>query len=473
MAYAPPTVGPAGLTVPTYQDIFLDQLGLFQIIYGSTVYIGIDSPDYQWISSFCLKLADVMSAIQLAYGSRSPLTAIGYGLDAIGKINDVTRKAASFSTCTLAVGGDIGAVLTNCRAKDVNGFIWDLPPTVTIPGSGTINVTAICETPGNINAIPGDINTKFTPTAGWNTVTNPGAAVPGLPVESDAQFRARQSLSVALPSSTRLEGTVAAIAGLPGVSRYNVVENPTNSTDGFGNPPHSITAVVEGGADATIAQAIYDNKSIGCFTNGTTTVPVSDPTGSLTIPISFDRPTYRQIWVLLNIHPLTGYTSATTDEIRQGVVDYENSLQIGQSAILSEYYGAALTARPNPDQPLFSIRGLWIGTTISSILTATVGASGGTGYVVGNVLTVVQGGASSGQVTVTTIGVSGVVTGISVLPPSGIGYTIATNLATTGGAGTGCQVNVTAVAPNTTADIAIAFNEVALGLLVNTSVAII
>jgi uncharacterized phage protein gp47/JayE len=538
MAYTPPSVGPAGLSVPTFQDIQENVLTLFLSIYGATNYLGNDSPDYQWISAFCLKLEDVMLAIQLAYASRSPLTAIGYGLDAVVKINGLVRKPASFSTATLTVTGTIGAVISNGVARDINGFLWNLPTSVTIPGGGTINVTGTSQVPGMITASASQINVIATPTAGWNSVTNASAAVPGLPIESDALLRARQSISVALPSSTRLEGTVAAIAGLPGVTRYNVVENylsitashgvahtsgttvildtgyPVDSSDvgqtiningttytiasivsttqitiaasagtqtgvpyfiGDGTamgPEHSITSVVEGGTDDDIAQAIYDNKSIGCLANGTVTVSVSDPTGSLTIPISFDRVTYNQIWSLLLIQPLAGYTSETTLAIRTAVTAYLNSLQIGQPAILSEFYGAALTARPNPDQPLFSIRSLYIGTTISSILTATVGSSGGTGYAANDILTVVQSGASGGTVKVTAAP-GGVVTAISVTPPSGTGYSIGTNLATTGGTGSGCTVNITATAPNATSDIPINFDGVALGILANCAVALV
>jgi hypothetical protein len=42
-------------------------------------------------------------------------------------------------------------------------------------------------------------------------------------------------------------------------------------------------------------------------------------------------------------------------------VDYLNSLEIGESVIFSELYGAALTARSNPDQPTFSIKTLYSG----------------------------------------------------------------------------------------------------------------
>ena len=51
-------------------------------------------------------------------------------------------------------------------------------------------------------------------------------------------------------------------------------------------------------------------------------------------------------------------------------MSYLNSLQIGELVVLSELYGAALTARSNPDSPIFSIRALTLGTSASPTATA-------------------------------------------------------------------------------------------------------
>jgi uncharacterized phage protein gp47/JayE len=363
MSYTAPTIGPQGLTIPSYSDIQADLLAQYQSIYGASAYLGVDSADYQWISIVSLRISDTMQALQGVYNARAPLTAIGSDLDGIVKLNGIARKAASSSTAVLTLSGTAGAVITNGIVRDSSGFLWTLPASCTIGGGGSSNFTAICQTTGAINAAIGAISIIATPQAGWTSVTNAAIAAPGQPVESDSQLRARQSLSVALPSITMLAGTIAAIAAVPNVTRYNVLENPTGSTDSYGNPAHSITAVVEGGADADVAQAIYNNRGIGCLTNGTTTITVTDAFSGSTMPISFDRPTNVPIYVSLNVHALTGFTSSTTAAIQTAIVNYLNSLQIGELVVLSELYGAALTVRPNPDLPMFSIRALTLGTT--------------------------------------------------------------------------------------------------------------
>ena len=365
MSYAPPSIGAARLTVPSYADILADLLAQFQAIYPQNAYLTTDAADYQWVSAVAAKCADVMACCQLAYNNRGPGTAIGAGLDGIVKANGIARKAASASTATVVLTGTAGTVINNGVASDANGYLWNLPSVATIGAAGTVSVVATCQTLGSITASAGQIATITTPTAGWLSITNPAAAVVGLPVETDSQLRARQALSVSLPSKTMLAATTAAIAAVSGVTRYNVVENPTGSVDSFGNPAHSITAVVEGGSSSAIAQAIFAKRGIGCFTNGTTTVSVTDSFTGATMPISYSTPSYVPVYVSLSVHGLSGFTTATQSAIQSAIVAYLNSLQIGELVVLSELYGAALSVRPNPDLPMFSIRSLTLGTSAS------------------------------------------------------------------------------------------------------------
>jgi uncharacterized phage protein gp47/JayE len=91
----------------------------------------------------------------------------------------------------------------NCRARvasfylysDQNDNAWILHPSVTIPLAGQITVTATCQTLGAISAPAGTITSIQTIVPSWQTVTNPTAATPGAPVESDAKLRTRQTIS--------------------------------------------------------------------------------------------------------------------------------------------------------------------------------------------------------------------------------------------------------------------------------------
>lgn len=363
MAYFAPYIDATGLHIPTYADILAYEQEQFLSVYGQSISTTNDSADIQWIKIFTLLINDAFNTAQLVTNARSPATAIGGDLDSITKINGITRKSATASTATLTIAGIPGTVINLGVAQDRNNFLWNLPLIVTIPGSGSINVQAICQVIGSTAAEPNTITFISTPTAGWNSVTNPSKAIPGQPVESDSQLRARQAVSVSLSAKTLVDSTLAGIAAVSGVTRYGKigVENPTGSVDSYGNPAHSISMVVEGGTDLDVATAIYNNKTPGCLTNGTTVVPVTDPiTGSL-MNIGFFRPTYKPIYVTLNVHALNGYTSAVTAAIQNAVTNYLNSLQIGESLTISALYGAAVSVMANLSLPTFSVQGLFAG----------------------------------------------------------------------------------------------------------------
>jgi len=83
------------------------------------------------------------------------------------------------------------------------------------------------------------------------------------------------------------------------------------------------------------------------------------------------------------------------------------------------------------------------GRPISTINPAPT--AGGTGYSVGDVLTVTGGVSGTATVTVTTVS-GGVVTGLSLTTNgNGSAYSLGTGKATTGGTGTGCTINITAI----------------------------
>lgn len=379
MAYFPPVITAAGLSIPVFNDIQSAILSAFQSVYGSTTYLGNDSADYQWISAISLKLNDNMQLCQLAYNARSPLTAIGSDLDSILKINGLARLSSSNSVVSLLLSGNPGTSIGAALISDVNGILWQLPSGINIGGGGSVNVTAVCQQGGAISAAPNTIKTPVGGfTAGWISVTNPSSAIVGTPVESDSNARARQSISVALPSSTRLAGTIAEIKAVAGVTLTNVLENQTGVTDAYGNLGHSMTAVVMGGTDLAVATAIFNNRGIGCNTIGATAVSmtevsVTDPNSGNVMTIGFVRPVSVPIYVTLGIHGLTSnYNSAMQANIKNAIANYLNSLQIGEEVTQSALYSIALSAVPNLLQPDFSIRSLQLGTSPSPSGTADI-----------------------------------------------------------------------------------------------------
>lgn len=335
-----PVLGSSGISAPTYAEI-LDFLQVgYRGIYGADVYLGNDSQDGQFLGIIASAINDANSAAIAVYNAFSPATAQGTGLSSVVKTNGVTRAVATNSTADLVIVGVAGSAIINGVVMDAARVRWALPATVNIPGSGTVTVTATCQTAGAVAAPANSITQIITPQLGWQTANNPAAAVLGAPVEQDAALRQRQAVSVMPAGSTRLTATVGAVSALAGVTRYWGYENPTGSTDANGLPQHSISVIVEGGSTTDIAQAIANYKTEGCNTYGSTSVSVPDVYG-VPITINYFQVTQVRITIALTLTLISGYTDAIGAQIKQALADYVNALAIGQKVIWTRLFQPA------------------------------------------------------------------------------------------------------------------------------------
>lgn len=362
MTYFAPFIDNSGLNIPTYQDIEDHLMQKAKEIFGNDIYLGSDSQDYQDIAARAQTIYDSLLAAQLAYNSRSPVSATGAGLDSIVAINGIRRKVSTYSSVTVTLTGTPFTLISNGKISDVSGNQWLLPESVTIGSGSTVTVTATSAVKGAITALTGDVKFIQTPTAGWSSVSNPAPATPGQPVEEDSVLKARQAVSVANPSQALTEGILGAVLAVPNVLSAQLYENDSgndlNSINGVGNPdkfpPHSITLVVDGGDIAEIASAIAIRKTPGCYLNGDQSYVIYDQF-SVPTTVRFYLPSEVTIELTLTIKALNGYNSAIGEAAVQNVVDYINGLVAGQNVILSELSAAAAAANTTPKKPYFSI----------------------------------------------------------------------------------------------------------------------
>lgn len=331
------TIDAKGITAPALADIRAYFVGRYREIYGEDVYLEPDSQDGQLLDLFSVAVHDANAMTVSVFNAFSPSSAQGEGLSRVVKINGIARHTATRSQVDLLLGGTAGTVITNGYATDAENHRWDLPASVTIPPAGQITVTATASVLGAISASAGTIATIGTPTRGWQTVTNPLAAVEGNPIETDAELRRRQTTSTAIPSQTIFDGIIGAVANLPGVSRYGGVDNDTSATDANGVPGHAFSTVVDGGDAATIAATIFAKKGPGAGTHGTTSETVTDAFGVPHV-IRFMRPTEVPISVGISLVALHGYTSNIGDKIKAAVAAYIEGLPLGGEIYLKRLY---------------------------------------------------------------------------------------------------------------------------------------
>lgn len=312
----------------------------YQGIYGADVYLEPDSQDGQLLAAQAQSDYDTAALGASIYNSFSPVTAQGVGLSRVVKINGLTRRGDTNSTVDLVIIGTAGTLITNGVAQDSINQSWLLPASVTIPGGGTITVTATAAVSGAISAQANTITNIFTPTLGWQTVTNPSTATIGQPVEDDADLRVRQSLSTANPSVTVFDGTIGGVANVTGVTAVRGYENDDDISDANGLPPHSISIVVAGGDDTAVANEIALHKTPGTQTYGSTSVTVEDAHG-MPLDIHFYRPIQATIGAQVTISINSAFTSDYITLIQQAIAMTINAFGIGNDILLTKLYAPA------------------------------------------------------------------------------------------------------------------------------------
>lgn len=370
MAYYAPYIDTTGIHVPTYEDIRDDLIASMKQIFGQDIYLDDDSQDYQQISIFAKKIFDTNSLAVLVYNNRTANTAIGTGLDNLCALVGIKRKPATYSMCQLTINGEPGTVINDGQASDGTN-LWDLPKIVTIPDNGIITVEATSHEKGYIAALPNTINIVATPVYGWLGVTNTYQANPGNDAETDASLRARYAISTQAPADSIFESLLASLKQIAGVTKVKGYENDTGVADSNGLPAHSVTFVVEGGDNTDIATEIYYKKTPGCYTNGTTAVNLTSPTGNITV-IRFYRPAYKTVYVKVFVKKLTGYNDNYATDIKNAIVDYINGLDIAETVYRSILWSVAIGQMGSITSPEYSVTDIQTSTNGSSYSQADI-----------------------------------------------------------------------------------------------------
>lgn len=447
--------------------------GIFQSIYGLDIYLGPDSQDGQFAAALAQAFYDTASVGAQVYASFSPASAQGAGLARVVKINGLTKEIPTHSTVQLTIGGSSGTTLTNAIASDTLQQQWAIPSPTTIPSSGTITVTATAVEEGAINALAGTINTIFTPTNGWQTVTNSTPATAGAPVESDAALRVRQSVSTSLPAQTVFDATMAGVQNTVGVTGAQGYENPTGVMDANGLPPHSIAVVVVGGDENDIADTIQVYKTPGTETfatgPGAISIVTSDSRG-MPVPINFMYGTPVIIGAEVTVTIGTGWNSATEALIQNAVATAIAAYPIGTGAVgapgngilITQLYAVAFLPG-TPQFGTFIVDSIELALCASGTVTFSANPSNAdTLTIAGTAITFVSGTPSGSQV---KIGATDLITAASLLAFLQASTNANLELCTYTLDSTGLILTVTAVTPGPGGDtITLAKSSTALAL---------
>ncbi len=333
---------------------------IFQNTTGATLIAGTNEQQQLLFSS-----VPAAGAFQVEFGNQTS-TPIPYNasantvqtaLNTMSYVGGCTVTGNFTSGFTVTFGGVSGLqpqnLLTITNNTLFNGSAVAVTVTVTelVLGvcQGTVNCQALVT--GPVTAPAYSMTNILTPISGLSSVLNVIDAVAGQAVESDAAFKARRIASLSITASATVSAIYSKVSQVVGVTGCLVFENVTDSTDGFGRPPHSIQVLVSGTyAAADVANAIWNSKPAGVATYGTSSYVITDSQG-IAHTIYYSAPTIVDLYCIVNItRDTTGEVAAWPTNgvqlVQAALSEWISTLAIGRDVVVLPEMMAAINSIP-------------------------------------------------------------------------------------------------------------------------------
>lgn len=338
MAYEAVKFTDTGLQVPSYDDILEYYVQGMREIFGNTVYLSPEGPDYQQLTLLAKAASDAHEALKIMWSSQDVDSAEGVALDILGNRVGLTRNTNSRSQCQAEITGTLGATIVSGIAASTDGTLWTLPSTVTLDTSPK-TVTLTCQTWGPREDAVGSINIIISAASGlnyWDTISNTTVPTGGSDIESDDSYRRRIKESFAPYGRSSLEVLTSRLANVEGVLNCIIRENDTDHTDDRGIPSHSISAVVEGGSDDDIFNVlVYKGEGVGTY--GDVSKSITNLFGE-EVTYHFFRAEKKPLYLKITGNDLGGWDEKTQSTVANALSVYVQSMKIGQTILIGRLW---------------------------------------------------------------------------------------------------------------------------------------
>jgi uncharacterized phage protein gp47/JayE len=328
-----------GFILKSREQSVIDINNRIQTVFGISFDVSPSSPDGQIIGIVADAVHECWLREEAAYNTFVPSKSFGLGLDDLVSLNGIARIENQPTTVLCSLTGTNGIVVpAGSIIETVEGLQFTTNTTVAIPN----DVTVTCVTLGSIPVSAGEVVVINSGNSilGWTAVTNTEAGITGIVRQTDAELRSfRESNTISRGVNT-VDAIYQAVANL-NLLHIFVDNNPTDSMVGV-VPARTVHVVVEGGNRSEIAQAIFNNLPAGVPTFGSITEVVLDSQGH-PHNISLDRPVEIIVEVSTTIIIGDNAPSDTADLVKAAIVNYVNSLNVGEDLVWSSLFAPILS----------------------------------------------------------------------------------------------------------------------------------
>lgn len=347
-----------GIQVDRKSDI-VDQLALaVRALWGEDHRTDPESSTGQFIEIFSEIFADQNELMLSLSTSHQPSKAFGVWLSELVKLNGIERNESSRTTVAITVtaNGAASEILAGDLVDTEAGigpFAVDNDVSLSPLESKTISATAT--NVGDIEVAENTITKILTPRLGWASVNNASAGSPGRSEEKDPALkdrRTRAAGAVGVNTSTRLYDN---LLDDEAITEVKIIENPGETTDGYGVPRQHTWAIIFGGQDETIARIMYETTGGGAGTWGSESFLYQDLDRDLEKTMYWTRPDDITIQVEVRTRKGSSYPSSGDDIIKEAINTWfaDGNVRLGGIVARGDLYAPAYTVTGHQVQDIY------------------------------------------------------------------------------------------------------------------------
>lgn len=258
-------------------------------------------------------------------------------------VDDRVVNGANIYQCIGA--GTSGGAVGPTGSGDV---ITDNSATWTFVGEGTaaVDVDALSVDEGPVVGAVKDIRKVVNAISGLQGVTNLKPAILGRLVAKDPELRVLREAELGQPGSSPFDALIGRLHDVPSVTSVTLFVNNTDLTDSDGVPPHSVEALIQGGADQDIFDKLLASVAAGIGTHGNVSGTAIDKTGKAQ-PESFSRATEVQVYVRLVVnYDATSFPADGNSQIIAAIEQYGTAQGIGRDVVPAAVSAQSFKALP-------------------------------------------------------------------------------------------------------------------------------
>ncbi|MCQ9626914.1 baseplate J/gp47 family protein [Cetobacterium somerae] len=314
----------SGVVIPTIDEIYMNKLNGFK-----TVKPDIRETDSNIVITFLKYDAaeeyDLCQEALSSYNNLSVMTAVGQGLNAITNMIGMTWLPAKRATGKIKITGTIGTKIPAAfGVETLSGKKYVTKNTTEITMSDTTIELDLISMEEGVSSNTG-IDTIIKQTEiilGVESVTNDEGITNGRDKETDAELRIRYLNRVNQKLTFTTAGIEKYLLEATSINDCKVFENEGDVIDAHGRLPHSYEAIVYGGTDDEIFEALNYYKLAGIRCVGTYTKEFNG------ISVGFSRAEMTEIEVQLDIK-FTNSNVNNEAKIKETIKEYIEGCTFG------------------------------------------------------------------------------------------------------------------------------------------------